>query len=192
MQIPLQIAFRNMAHSDAIASQIRKRAAHLEKFYRRIMSCRIVVDQPHRHHIAGNHLLIRIDLKLPGKEIAINRDPPLHNQARDFKVAIRDAFASAERAIQDYIDVRRRHTKHPSRPPHGWVSRLFKNEGCGFITTQDGDEIYFHQNSVLNYGFDDLELGAEVRFNEEDGREGPQATTIELVGKDGRHIPHLI
>jgi cold shock CspA family protein len=54
-------------------------------------------------------------------------------------------------------------------------------EGYGFIEASDGREIYFHRNSVLGDGFDDLEVGATVTFNEEQGERGPQASTVRRV-----------
>jgi len=49
------------------------------------------------------------------------------------------------------------------------------------IETRDGREIYFHRNSVLNAAFDDLKIGAEVRFAEEEGEQGPQASTVTIT-----------
>jgi len=70
--------------------------------------------------------------------------------------------------------------------PEGRVSKLFAHEGYGFIATGEGREVYFHRNSVLNGGFDRLDVGTRVRFAEEAGKEGPQASTVELVGHNGR------
>ena len=47
----------------------------------------------------------------------------------------------------------------------------------------DGRDVYFHRNSVLNDEFDHLEVGAEVRFAEEMGDKGPQASTVATIGK---------
>jgi cold shock CspA family protein len=60
--------------------------------------------------------------------------------------------------------------------------RLFPEDGFGFLEAPDGREVYFHRNSVLE-GFETLEVGSEVRFAEEQGIEGPQASTVSLVGK---------
>jgi cold shock CspA family protein len=67
--------------------------------------------------------------------------------------------------------------------PHGRVSKLFPEQDYGFIETPEGGEIYFHRNSVLPPGFDRLEIGTEVRFAEEAGQEGPQASTVAIVGR---------
>ena len=61
-------------------------------------------------------------------------------------------------------------------PLHGTVRHLSPYVGFGFIETRDGREIYFHKNSVLNDGFDKLDIGAEVRF---EMAEGFQAVRVE-------------
>ena len=50
-------------------------------------------------------------------------------------------------------------------------------------TTLDGREVFFHRNSVLDDGFRHLDIGTEVRFVEELGEKGPQASTVKLVGR---------
>jgi cold shock CspA family protein len=66
------------------------------------------------------------------------------------------------------------------------VVKLFPEEGHGFLESEDGREVYFHRNSVLGRGFDRLDIGNEVRFVEERGEEGPQASTVAIVSTDRR------
>ena len=54
-----------------------------------------------------------------------------------------------------------------------------------FPSMAEGREIYFHRNSVLHEAFDRLRVGAEVAFVEEEGDQGPQASTVKLVGRHG-------
>lgn len=49
--------------------------------------------------------------------------------------------------------------------------------------TVPGGEVYFHRNSVLYEQFGALEIGSEVRYAEEPGEEGMQASTVALIGK---------
>jgi len=60
---------------------------------------------------------------------------------------------------------------------HMAILRLPEQE-YGFIQTSDGREIIFHRNSVLGAGFNALEIGSDVRFSEEEGDKGPQASTV--------------
>ncbi|MBI2902200.1 MAG: cold shock domain-containing protein [Candidatus Methylomirabilis oxyfera] len=70
--------------------------------------------------------------------------------------------------------------------PRARVGKLFSEEGYGFLETPDGREIYFHRNSVKDSGFDRLEIGTAVRFAEELGEQGPQASAVMIAGK--RHV----
>jgi cold shock CspA family protein len=77
----------------------------------------------------------------------------------------------------------RQETKTHEEQPHGRIATLFPDEGYGFIETSDGSEVYFHRNSLFNDDFEQLQVGDEVRFAEEEGDKGLQASTIRLIGK---------
>lgn len=69
---------------------------------------------------------------------------------------------------------------------YGSIERVFPENDYGFIRSAiDGQEIYFHRNSVLHAKFDDLQPGMEVRFalHEGEGEQGAQASTVTVVGK---------
>ena len=63
MQIPLQVSFHGVAHSEALYGAIRKRVAELERFYDRIVSCRVVLELGARQHRNGKQYSARIDEK---------------------------------------------------------------------------------------------------------------------------------
>lgn len=109
MQLPLQITFHEMDPSAAIEASIREHAARLERFYDRITSCRVLVEAPHRRHRHGNHYRVRIDLKVPERELVVAREPAEHDEHQDPYVAIRDAFDAMKRQLEDYARERRGH-----------------------------------------------------------------------------------
>ncbi len=174
MQLPLQITARNMSLSEAAEQAIREKAAKLDQFHDRIMSCRVVVECPHRHKHQGVLYNVRIDLTVPGAELVVKREPN-----EDLYVAIRDAFDAARRQLQDHARRQRGEVKSHEEPPHGYISQLFPEQSYGFITTPDGREIYFHRNSVKNADFEKLATSTPVRFLEEPGEQGPQATVVQ-------------
>ena len=94
-----------------------------------------------------------------------------------------DAFREMQRQLQDYARKQRGKVKEHEVPLHGRVISLVPYEDYGKIETPDGREIYFHRNSVLDDAYDKLEVGNEVRFVEEMGEQGPQASTVQVVGK---------
>ncbi|HEY7867240.1 MAG TPA: ribosome-associated translation inhibitor RaiA [Psychromonas sp.] len=183
MKLPLQITFRDMPHSDAVEAHIREKVAKLEEFYEDIISCHVVIEQPHAHHQQGKLFHVSIDLTLPDGELLANRSAPEHHAHEDAYVAIRDAFKSLRRQLQDFVRKQRGKVKTHEAPEHGKISVISSDKDFGRIITADGRDIYFHRNSLVDGAFDALEIGSEVRFVEEAGDEGPQASSVRLVGK---------
>ena len=183
MQLPLQITFRNMAHSDAIEAQIRQRAEELDRFSDRIMGCRVVVESSHRHQHKGRIYHVRVDVTVRGGEIVVKRDPPQHHAHEDIHVAIRDAFDAVRRQLEDSTRRVRGQTKTHELGNHGKILHLFPD--YGFIVSADGEEIYMHRNAVFDGGFDKLTVGDEVRYvvHEGEGEKGTQASTVIPIGK---------
>ncbi|MFZ1548756.1 MAG: HPF/RaiA family ribosome-associated protein [Candidatus Nitrotoga sp.] len=102
MQTPLQITIRDIKPSEALEKRIRDKAQKLEEFCTHIMSCRVVVESPHKHHHQGKQFNVRIDIGVPGNELVVNRD---HHE--DVYVALRDAFDAAKRQLEDYARITR-------------------------------------------------------------------------------------
>ncbi len=173
MQVPIQITFHNIPRSDALEALIREKAGKLEAFHPRITSCRVTVEELGKHGRQGRQFQVRIDVRVPGKEIVANRD---HHE--DVYVALRDAFASVTRQIEEVAREMRGDVKAHSPVEHGKVARLFFEEGCGFIETPDGRELYFGRDNVVHPAFDQLTPGTEVQFIEEIAAEGAQAKRV--------------
>jgi cold shock CspA family protein/ribosome-associated translation inhibitor RaiA len=182
MQVPLEITFRNMPPSAAIEAAIRDKAAKLAVFHDRITSARVVVETPHRQHRKGKLFHVRIDLRIPGRELVVSREPADHHAYEDVYVAIRDAFDGAKRQLRDCGHEMRGSVKTHEEPSSGRVARLHADDGYGFIETRDGREVYFHRHSVVGGDFARLRVGDRVRFNQELGEHGPQASTVHPDG----------
>lgn len=178
MKIPLQISFSNMTPSDGVRARIDELAGRLDRFHDRIMSCRVVVSAPNRRQRSGRLYHVSIDLKLPGHEIAINRDPSQKQAHEDVYVAIRDAFEALVRRIEDVSRQQRGDIKTHNEPTTGEVVRLFPDKSYGFIEDKTAGEIYFHAHSVPNDGFRRLKVGSKVHYSAEPGDKGLHATVV--------------
>jgi cold shock CspA family protein/ribosome-associated translation inhibitor RaiA len=181
MQVPLEVYFHNTDKSDAIEAIVRERARTLERYADTIVSCRVTIEAPHKHHHQGKLFRVTVDLHVPGAHIVVNRDPSQHHAHEDVSVAIHDAFDAARRQLQDHFRVVRGKVKAHEEQPHGRIVELVPAQDFGRIETVDGREVYFHRNSVLNADFDKLETGMRVRFDEERGDQGPQASTVHVI-----------
>jgi ribosomal subunit interface protein len=121
MQIPLQISFHGIKHSDALYHAIREKAEKLEHYYERIISCRVVLELAARHKHHGKQFAVRIDLKVPGGEIAVTRE---HDE--NLKIALREAFDAARRQLEDYARAQRGDVKRHATECRGRVARAHR------------------------------------------------------------------
>jgi len=187
MQSPLKIVFRDIApYEGAVEEEIRRWADKLDQYFPGIISCRVAVEQPHKHHNEGNLYKASIVLNLPDKQIVVSREHPMHHSHEDIFVSVHHAFQDAARQLEEYALMRYRDLKDHDLLPHGVVLKLHQQEGYGFIQGFGGREIYFHKNSVFD-GFEKLKVGMEVRFEEEEGEKGPQASTVKILRKQHTH-----
>ncbi len=186
MRIPFEIAFKNVEPTAAMERLIRERVDRLMRYSRDIIACRIAVEAPHKSasgEAVGHR--VRIEVSVPGDELVVSRDRDFPEEEFSPYNAIRKAFGAMESQLKTYAG-RQRRGRHPrSGPPHAVVTKLFEEEGYGFLEAADGREIYFHENSVVNDHFDELELGEEVRFEASEGNKGPQASTVAKIGRHG-------
>jgi cold shock CspA family protein len=184
METPAEIDFPGTTPTPAMRRSVESHIAALEKRFGRITACHVAVRPPSGHHRTGGLYQVRIHLSLPdGRTVEVDHLENDDERFADVSFAINDAFKRARRRLQD--DVRRMegHVKAHEPTPLGSVVRLDESGDFGFLATSDGREIYFHRNSVLNDAFDRLEVGTRVFFFEEQGDEGPQASTVKIAGK---------
>ncbi len=110
-----------MEPSEAVTTRVEAEAAKFAQFFERITSCRVVIEAPHRHHQHGELFRVRVELAVPGTELVVNHEPTphatlsreeslalskkieVHPEHKDIYVAVRDAFSSARRQLQDYV-----------------------------------------------------------------------------------------
>jgi len=178
MQIPVRVSSQGGILTPDQEQLVRNEVVKLEQYYDRLTGCDAMVAVPQRH-LKGEPIAyaVRLVMAVPGGTLSVNRQPK-----PTLRQALRDSFDAARRQLQDHAREIRGDVKQHLPEARGTVSRLLNYEGYGFITTSEGREIYFHRNSVLAPGFDRLEEGMEVRFAEEEGDTGPQASTVARAG----------
>lgn len=109
--IPLKVDFRDIDPSPAVQSAVEEKVAKLEKYFDRITSCHVIISHPHKHHNKGHSYHVTITLAVPGKDLVANRENEKNHAHEDVYVALRDAFQSTQRQLQDYIATIRGETK---------------------------------------------------------------------------------
>ncbi|MGY3815843.1 MULTISPECIES: cold-shock protein [Globicatella] len=61
---------------------------------------------------------------------------------------------------------------------NGTVKWFNADKGFGFITGQDGNDVFAHFSQIQGSGFKSLEEGQQVSYDIENGQRGLQATNI--------------
>ena len=187
MDRPIEISFRNMPKSVEAEAVVRREARKLERYAGEIVGCRVAVERPQRHQRHGNAHRVRLLITAPGREpVVVAREPLDSDMHDDLRTIVIGAFKAARRQLQSMTERLRGAPRR--REPRALVVRLFPEEGYGFLRTLDGQELYFHHNSVLHGDFERLAIGTEVRYEESDGEKGPQASTVQVVSKPGARV----
>lgn len=65
--------------------------------------------------------------------------------------------------------------------PQGTVKWFSNQKGYGFITQDDGKDIFVHYSAIVGDGFKTLEEGQKVEFEMTKGPKGEQATNVKKV-----------
>lgn len=181
MDIPLEIAFHNAEPSAEIDALIRKHVGRLEKLYPHLIGCRVSVEMLHKQHRNGNVPEVHIAIRVPGREIAISREPHKVRQRRataNVQTSVKDAFRAAEQRLKDFKALQYGEVKIKEMPIQGYVSQLVAEKNYGFIATGNGEELYFHRNAVADSGFDSLREGEAVQYSVVAGDKGPSAGRV--------------
>lgn len=185
MQVPLEVSFRGVDRTHAMERLIGEQAAKLEHLCDHIVSIRVSVEKPQEHQANGNPYRVRAIARIPpGHELVAARDPTERDLHDPLDKVIRETFHALGRQVKEVNERQKGEMKrHPQQETQAVISKLFKQEGYGFILSPEGREIYFHRNSVLHHDFDRLVIGTGVRYHEEMGEKGAQASSVELIDK---------
>jgi ribosome-associated translation inhibitor RaiA/cold shock CspA family protein len=169
----LQIEGRQTAVTPEWRADIESRVADLHPGHD-ITHVRVTLTE-HQHRKADDSYDVLIVVQIPGHTLTARK------QQNSFEEAMRDAFAAMKVELEKVREKRATHEVRLNAPPdRGVVTKLFRDEGYGFITVEDGTEVYFHRNAVHELRFEELD-GMAVSLTVGIGERGPQATTVNPV-----------
>jgi len=181
METPLQLEIEGFRPSAHLRDLIDTNISRLERRYGRITACRAAIRAPNAHHKMGEPYFVSIWLALPNKrEVSVKPTPRgVDRRQGDVTFAVNDAFRRADRQLRDHASQMKGRVKAHAEQPKGKVVRMDRSGKFGFIEAEDGREIYFNINSLIDGA--KLKPGTRVSFHEEEGEKGPQASTVKVA-----------
>lgn len=197
LDVPLEVSTRGLTTREAHLAKriVRDYAERLARKTPDIIMCRVAVEKPQKFQQSGNPFRVRVLITAPGHtEVVVVREPGQHAMHDPLRTVIKDAFQAAMRSLDSEMELRRQEVKNhdpepwldeDAEPATGFVVRLYREYDYGFLRTPDGREVYFHSNAVQHGDFDRLRVGAKVRFEAEQGEDGPQCTSVQIVEQHG-------
>ena len=117
---------------------ILKRVDKLEKFYGRLIFCRVSIEARTRQHRTGNIDDVHVEMQAPGGHLVVSRAPHRVKEryARpDVRASIHAAFEAAEAQLRAFGKKQHGEVKTHAAPVQGRVAELFSERDYGFILT---------------------------------------------------------
>lgn len=182
MDRPLQIVFRDIQHSDALAKLIEARAQRLDQSHPHVMGCRVVAGAAHRGPQATiAPLALSVEVEVPGRPMVVAKVEA--KRKGDQAALVNKVFDLAERRLEQLAEFSKNTSRRLDNAPEtGVVARLFPEQDHGFIEVRGGPDLYFARNCVMRGDFAQLEVGMLVEVvRAGDGPMGPQASAIYLA-----------
>jgi len=186
METLVQVTFQGLPAEATLARVCREEAESLAHAAGRSLSCRVSLS-PATHPHEGGPPRVRVSAVLPGSLLVVDHSPA--DGAESPAAAVRGAFASLRRRLADEARRIRADLQTHADPPCGRISGLDAVRGRGSLTTQDGRELDFPAHGVREASFEELELGMEVAFHEEQGDHGLRASVVRPLARRGRRRP---
>jgi len=97
--LPTLISYHGLDASEALTELVQARAQHIAQRDVRIQSLRVAIEAPHHHRRHGNQYRVRLELKLPGRDLVVTNDAPAHAGEDDAHQAVRHAFDALLRQL---------------------------------------------------------------------------------------------
>ena len=202
METAPEIMFKGVNRTTYIDKLITRGIAKLEQVYNYIVSIHVTVEQMQTRHRTDNPYRILVEISIRDRpDIVVERlsnkikktvDDPDKINSRPVRkrngreealpAFIISTFDSARRELEKVIDKQRGAVKvHPQQRAQAMVEKIFRDQQYGFLRALDGQSVYFNRNSVLHDHWEKLKVGTAVRYTQETGDKGLQASTVEPV-----------
>ena len=104
--VSMNVSFRQMDVSDALREEIEARFNEVSKIFEGVLACDAVVSLPHKHRTRGKIIHVRLQVKVPGTTLVVDREPEKETSHKDPYVVIADAFHALKHKLEEHARIR--------------------------------------------------------------------------------------
>ena len=175
----LQVEARNLEMRKVWQDKIDEEKSRLERHHAGFINHLRVTIEGTAHHKEGGYEL-RVVASIPNDTVVVKR------KGEKVVPLMVDAFNTLGMQVKEHQRKRRQSSKvapevAKGTSSEGIVKSIYPYESYGFITTSQGREIYFHENSLKDISMNQLSEGDGVKFGEAEGDKGPCATWVKVA-----------
>ncbi len=180
MEVPLELAFHGLDHSDWAETEIRKRVGRLARLHDRLTAVRVRVEPEGRQRHPGNVFAIHVEMSVPGSADLVVSQEHAKQRYREptLRTVIRDTFDTAERRLLAAKQQIGGAGKPQGAEMRGQISQVFHDQDRGFLINNAGSQLYFTRDALARGDFDNLKPGDPVYYVETVGDTGPIAKKV--------------
>ena len=172
----LKVEGLNLKVRNSWREKIEKAKERLERHHASLVhNLRVTIEQTSSHKEGGYE--VRLIAGVPSDTVVVKR------RGEAVQSIIVEAFDTLGLQLKELQRKRRQSSKNqeagvPGNAGLGVIKNVSPFESYGFILSDDGREVYFHENSLKGLVLDVLAEGDAVTFGEAAGDKGPQATWV--------------
>lgn len=177
MRTPLQISYQGLGRNKKFDQMIRREVDKLEQLYGEFLNCIVLIENEKITPAADCGYRVRIEMGVPPGHLLIVGDGSTNEHpARSLPEALENTFAKARRRLHLLM-------QHIEQETNAIVWSVNVDEGYGILRRLDGEEIFFHNNCVVNDNFRYLRPGIGVNCTTIPDNKGLQAFSVLVTDK---------
>ena len=174
----LQVEGRHVDIRNSWQTKINVEKDRLDRHHPGLVhNLRVAVESTTSHKEGGYE--VRLIATVPNETLVVKR------KGESVKPLLVKAFDNLGKQLKEMQRKKQQSSKgqEGSGPEssHGTIKTVSPPESYGFIVSNDGRDIYFHENALKGVDLDSLNEGDSVVFGETEGDKGPSASWVKTA-----------
>lgn len=171
----IQVDVRNLTMRNTWQEKIDEEKEKLTRHHPGLIQHLRMTIEGTKHHKEGGYEILVV-ATVPNDTVVVKR------KGEKVIPLLVDAFNTLGLQLKEMQRKRRQTAKIQEGIPYndtqGVIDKLFLEESYGFILTSEGQDVYFHENSLKDLTMNQLAIGDQVRFGQAEGDMGPCAAWV--------------